>query len=153
MRLVLYQPDIPQNTGTLIRLCACLNVPFDIIEPCGFTFTDRQLQRAAMDYAADAELCRHASWNHFLLQISGRLILGTTKGDSAYTNFAFQADDYILLGQEQSGVPKEIHERADARLYIPMRNGARSLNIAVAGAMILGEALRQTHGFTESDTS
>ena len=100
-----------------------------------------------MDYAADAELCRHASWNHFLPQISGRLILGTTKGDSAYTNFAFQVDDYILLGQEQSGVPKEIHERADARLYIPMRNGARSLNIAVAGAMILGEALRQTDGF------
>ena len=151
MHLVLYQPDIPQNTGTLIRLCACLNVPFDIIEPCGFTFTDRQLRRAAMDYAADAELCRHASWNHFLPQISGRLILGTTKGDSAYTNFAFQVDEYFLLGQEQSGVPKEIHERADARLYIPMRNGARSLNIAIAGAMILGEALRQTHGFATAN--
>ncbi|SVA86698.1 uncharacterized protein METZ01_LOCUS139552 [marine metagenome] len=147
MRLALYQPDIPQNTGTLIRLCACLDVPIDIIEPCGFTFTDRQLRRAAMDYTKDAELRRHDSWDQFLPQIAGRLVLATTKADSPYTKFTFQADDHILLGQEQSGVPEEVHEQADARLQIPMRKGARSLNIAVAGAMILGEALRQTHGF------
>ncbi len=147
MRLALYQPDIPQNTGTLIRLCACLGVPLDIIEPCGFTFTDKQLRRAAMDYAKGASLQRHDSWTDFLPATTGRLILATTKSANPYTTFAFQADDIILLGQEQSGVPMEVHDRADARLRIPMRGGARSLNIAIAGAMILGEALRQTDGF------
>lgn len=147
MRLALYQPDIPQNTGTLIRLCACLSVPLDIIEPCGFTFTDRQLRRAAMDYADGVDLSRHDSWRHFLPRITGRLILATTKGDHPYTDFAFRKNDIILLGQEQSGVPEEVHARADARLHIPMQKTARSLNIAVAGAMILGEALRQTNGF------
>ncbi len=147
MRLALYQPDIPQNTGTLIRLCACLGVPLDIIEPCGFTFTDKQLRRAAMDYAAGAMLQRHKSWSDFLPTASGRLILATTKSASPYATFAFRADDIILLGQEQSGAPAAVHDRADARLRIPMQAGARSLNIAVAGAMILGEALRQTDGF------
>lgn len=153
MRLALYQPDIPQNTGTLIRLCACLSVPLDIIEPCGFTYTDRQLRRAAMDYADDVNLKRHDSWDHFKADRadrahrSGRLVLATTKGDRAYTAFDFQSGDTILLGQEQSGVPEEIHDQADGRLHIPMQKGARSLNIAVAGAMILGEALRQTQGF------
>jgi tRNA (cytidine/uridine-2'-O-)-methyltransferase len=159
MRLALYQPDIPQNTGTLIRLCACLSVPLDIIEPCGFTFTDRQLRRAAMDYADDVILHRHDSWDHFKAdradranradrtQRAGRLVLATTRGELAYTAFDFQSGDTILLGQEQSGVPEEIHDQADGRLHIPMQNGARSLNIAVAGAMILGEALRQTQGF------
>jgi tRNA (cytidine/uridine-2'-O-)-methyltransferase len=147
MRLALYQPDIPQNTGTLVRLCACLGVPLDIIEPCGFTFTDKQLRRAAMDYADRAELKRHNSWADFVPTLSGRLVLASTKGARPYTDFAFRADDLILLGQEQSGVPDEVHTRADARLVIPMQGGARSLNIAVAGAMILGEALRQTNGF------
>lgn len=147
MRLALYQPDIPQNTGTLIRLCACLAVPLDIIEPCGFTFTDKQLRRAAMDYAHGVDLARHDSWDHFLPGITGRLILGTTKGDRPYTEFSFQPDDIILLGQEQAGVPDAVHARANARLHIPMQKGARSLNIAVAGAMIVGEALRQTNGF------
>lgn len=147
MRLALYQPDIPQNTGTLIRLCACLGVPLDIIEPCGFTFTDKQLRRAAMDYAAAATLQRHDSWLDFLPTVNGRLILASTKSAEPYTAFAFRADDIILLGQEQSGVPDEVHARADARLRIPMRAGARSLNVAVAGAMLLGEALRQTNGF------
>ncbi|HJM92540.1 MAG: tRNA (cytidine(34)-2'-O)-methyltransferase [Alphaproteobacteria bacterium] len=152
MRLALYQPDIPQNTGTLVRLCACLDVPLDIIEPCGFTFTDKQLRRAAMDYAERAELTRHNSWADFIPGLTGRLILATTKGARPHTDFAFRADDIILLGQEQSGVPNEVHDRADARLVIPMRGGARSLNIAVAGAMILGEALRQTDGFATETT-
>jgi tRNA (cytidine/uridine-2'-O-)-methyltransferase len=122
----------------------------DIIEPCGFTFTDRQLRRAAMDYADDVILHRHDSWDHFKAdrtQRAGRLVLATTRGELAYTAFDFQSGDTILLGQEQSGVPEEIHDQADGRLHIPMQNGARSLNIAVAGAMILGEALRQTQGF------
>lgn len=147
MRLALYQPDIPQNTGTLIRLCACLGVPLDIIEPCGFTFTDKQLRRAAMDYAADVALVRHDSWDHFLPTVTGRLILATTKSRQPHTAFEFAAQDIILLGQEQSGVPDDVHDRADARVHIPMQGGARSLNIAVAGAMILGEGLRQTNGF------
>ncbi len=152
MRLALYQPDIPQNTGTLVRLCACLDVPLDIIEPCGFTFTDKQLRRAAMDYADRAELIRHDSWADFLPGLNGRLVLATTKAAQPYTDFAFRAGDIILLGQEQSGVPDEVHERADARLVIPMQGGARSLNIAVAGGMILGEALRQTNGFATDMT-
>ena len=147
MRLALYQPDIPQNTGTLIRLCACLGIPLDIVEPCGFTFTDKQLRRAAMDYADSVDLARHDSWAHFLPTVAGRLIPATTKSDKPYTAFAFEPHDIILLGQEQAGVPTDVHDRADARLYIPMQKGARSLNIAVAGAMILGEALRQTNGF------
>ncbi len=147
MHLALYQPDIPQNTGTLIRLCACLAVPLDIIEPCGFTFTDKQLRRAAMDYAEGAEVYRHDSWEAFLPQLQGRLLLATTKGNEPYAGFTFQPDDVILLGREQAGVPDTVHDRADARLFIPMAPGARSLNIAVAGAMILGEALRQTSGF------
>ena len=136
-----------------MRLCACLDVPLDIIEPCGFTFTDKQLRRAAMDYAERAELARHNSWADFIPGLTGRLILATTKGTRPHTDFAFRADDIILLGQEQSGVPNEVHDRADARLVIPMRGGARSLNIAIAGAMILGEALRQTTGFATETTN
>ena len=151
MRLALYQPDIPQNTGTIVRLCACLGVPQDIIEPCGFTFTEKQLRRAAMDYAERAELRRHISWEDFKPAVKGRLILASTKAAIAYTEFSFQADDTILLGQEQAGVPNEVHNHADARLTIPMQGDARSLNIAVAGAMVLGEALRQTGGFATTD--
>ncbi len=151
MRLALYQPDIPQNTGTLIRLCACLGVPLDIIEPCGFTFTDKQLRRAAMDYARRAVPRRHDSWDDFLPTVAGRLILATTKSAQPYAGFSFRPGDIILLGQEQAGVPGWVHERADARLVVPMWEGARSLNVAVAGAMILGEALRQTNGFVRAD--
>jgi|TARA_B100002003_G_C13908045_1_gene442065 tRNA (cytidine/uridine-2'-O-)-methyltransferase len=152
MRLALYQPDIPQNTGTLIRLCACLGVPLDIIEPCGFTFTDKQLRRAAMDYAGEVALQRHNSWADFVPSMTGRLILATTRGADPHLTFAFRPDDIILLGQEGSGVPAEVHDRADARLRIPMRTAARSLNIAIAGAMILGEALRQTDGFVTAQS-
>jgi tRNA (cytidine/uridine-2'-O-)-methyltransferase len=146
MRLALYQPDIPQNTGTLIRLGACLGVAVDIIEPCGFLFSDKKLKRAGMDYVELAEVARHDSWKAFL-DVNGkkRLVLLTTKGATALPDFAFRADDILLLGRESVGVPDEVHRRADARLRIPIRG--RSLNVALAGAMVLGEALRQTGGF------
>jgi len=150
MRLALYQPDIPQNTGTIIRLCACLGVPLDVIEPCGFTFTDRQLRRAAMDYAPLAEVQRHASWTRFRDAAAGRLILLTTRGDAAYTAFRFADDDVLLFGSEAAGVPQDVHDAAAARLRVPMRADARSLNVAVVAAMVLGEALRQTGGLAAS---
>ncbi len=147
MRLALYEPDIPQNAGALIRLGACLGVGVDIIEPCGFVFTDRGLKRAGMDYLELAEIARHASWAAFRAAAKGRLVLLTSKGTTAYTEFAFAGDDIILLGRESVGVPEEVHRAADARLRIPLKPGLRSLNVAQAGAMVLGEALRQTKGF------
>jgi len=146
MRLALYQPDIPQNCGALIRLGACLGAGVDIIEPCGFLFDDKKLRRAGMDYIELAKVVRHASWQAFLEARAGaRLVLLTTKADQAYLDFAFRADDVLLLGRESEGVPHDVHERADARLRIPLK--ARSLNVAQAGAMVLAEALRQTQGF------
>ncbi|MGA7673946.1 MAG: tRNA (cytidine(34)-2'-O)-methyltransferase [Rhizomicrobium sp.] len=148
MRLALYLPDIPQNCGALIRLGACLGVGVDIIEPCGFLFSDKKLRRAGMDYLEQAEIVRHASWPAFLEVRRGlRLVLLTTKGAESYLDFAFRADDVVLLGRESEGVPAAVHERADARLRIPLKTGMRSLNVAQAGAMVLGEALRQTKGF------
>lgn len=150
MRLALYQPDIAQNTGTLLRLGACLGVPVDVIEPCGFPFSDRGLRRAGLDYLAAAELCHHASWSVFeaARRDSGaRLILLTTRARLPYTAFAFQATDILLVGRESAGVPDEVHAAADGRLVIPLRPGRRALNVAVAAAMALGEALRQTGGF------
>jgi len=148
MRLALYEPDIPQNAGALIRLGACLGVALDIVEPCGFLFSDRGLKRAGMDYVAQAEIVRHLSWTAFLAARGpGRLILLTSKADASYTDFAFAPDDTILLGRESAGVPDEVHAAADGRLRIAMRAGLRSLNVAQAGAMVLGEALRQTRGF------
>jgi len=141
----------PLSTGYPAKYRHPDPVPLDIIEPCGFTFTDKQLRRAAMDYAEGADLARHDSWTHFLPTVAGRLILATTKSTRPYAKFAFRENDIILLGQEQSGVPEEVHGRADARVYIPMQKSARSLNIAVAGAMILGEALRQTNGFDSAN--
>ncbi len=150
LRIALYQPDIPQNTGALLRLGACLGAPVDIIEPCGFVITDRGLRRAGMDYLDMTSMQRHDSWTMFLealAQRRGRLILLTTKAGIAYTSFHFQPGDTILLGRESAGVPSEVHERADFRLTIPMRGATRSLNVALAGAMALGEALRQLDGF------
>lgn len=152
MRLALYQPDIPQNTGTILRLAACLGVPVDIIEPAGFAMTQKALRRAGMDYLDIAEMTRHRSFAHFLDDTASggaRLVLLTTKGETPYTQFSFRPDDVLLLGRESAGVPPEVHARADARLTIPMRAGVRSLNIAVAASMVLGEALRQTAGFPE----
>ncbi len=146
LRLALYQPDIPQNAGTLIRLGACVGVPVDIIEPCGFVLSDRNFQRAGMDYLDLAAMQRHVSWAAFCdahATRGGRLILLTTKAVASYTGFAFQPGDTLLLGRESAGVPGDVHDRADARLIIPMQPYCRSLNVAIAGAMVLGEAVRQ----------
>ncbi len=148
MRLVLFEPDIPQNTGSLMRLAACLGVPLDIVEPCGFHLEDRRLRRAGLDYLERLDLTRHASWQAYReaqRQIPGaRLVLLTTRGETPYTGFAFRPGDCLMLGRESAGVPEEVHRAADARLRIPIRPGLRSLNVALAGAMALGEALRQT---------
>jgi tRNA (cytidine/uridine-2'-O-)-methyltransferase len=150
MRLALYQPDIPQNAGALMRLGACLGVGIDVIEPCGFLLSDRNFRRAGMDYLAGAEIARHPSWARFREDFRGRLILLTTKAAIPYADFAFQPGDTLMVGQESAGVPGDVHAAADARLVIPMRAGMRSLNVAQAAAMVLGEALRQTRGFPET---
>ena len=151
MRLALYEPDIPQNAGSLMRLGACLGVGVDIIEPCGFLLSDRNFRRAGMDYLAHADIRRHESWarfrDNFSANVSGRLILLTTGGDRPYSDFAFAAEDTLMVGRESAGVPEAVHEAAFARLVIPLRPGLRSLNVAQAAAMVLGEALRQTKGF------
>ena len=164
MRLALYQPDIPQNCGALIRLAACLGVGLDIIEPCGFLLDDRRLKRAGLDYHALAEVRRHPSWGDFRTAFQTarreaaepgprpRLLLLTTGGDRSYTDFDYAAEDVLLLGRESAGVPAEVHAAAEARLVIPVRAGCRSLNVAQAGAMALGEALRQTAGFPPGGT-
>ncbi len=151
MRLALFQPDIPQNAAALMRLGACLGVPIDVIEPCGFVFSDAGFRRAGLDYLDRAQVARHASWEAFCAALSGRLLLLTTRADMPYTALAFLADDTLLVGRESSGVPDAVHGRADMRLKIPMKPGLRSLNVAQAGAMVLGEALRQTDGFTKNE--
>jgi len=151
MRLALYQPDIAQNTGTMLRLAACLEVGVDVIAPTGFDMTDRALRRAGLDYLAHVEIVRHASFADFEAerQRSGsRVVLLTTRAELSYTSFVFKASDTLLVGRESAGVPEAIHEAADARLRIPIRPGLRSLNVAVAAAMALGEALQQCGGQT-----
>ncbi|HUK08155.1 MAG TPA: tRNA (cytidine(34)-2'-O)-methyltransferase [Stellaceae bacterium] len=149
MRLALFEPDIPQNTGALMRLAACLDLALDVIEPAGFLMSDRRLKRAGMDYIEVLDWRRHRSWRDFLAALphASRLVLLTTRGTLPYHRFMFRPDDVLLLGRESAGVPEQVHARADARLLIPMRPGLRSLNVALAGAMVLGEALRQTRGF------
>jgi tRNA (cytidine/uridine-2'-O-)-methyltransferase len=146
--LVLYQPDIPQNAGAILRLGACLGVPVHVIGPAGFDLSDRALRRAGLDYIGAAELVRHLSWPAFLAgRPPGRLVLMTTHGAEPHLGCAFHADDLILLGRESAGVPEVVHAAADLRLRIPMRPGMRSLNVGMAAAMAIGEALRQTGGF------
>ena len=153
MRLALFQPDIAQNTGTLLRLSACLDLPMDIIEPCGFLFNDKGLKRAGMDYLDKASYRRHASWDDFLdfraknPQEYGRIILLTTHASKPYTDFKFEPNDIILMGRESAGVPEIVHQTADARLLIPMNKNARSINVALSAVMVVGEALRQTNLF------
>ena len=151
MRIALYQPDIPQNAGTLIRTGACLGLAVDIIGPAGFDVSDRALARAGLDYAEKAAVRWHESFVAFEQWRrdghGGRLVLLTTKADRTYTEFNFAEDDILLLGRESAGVPQAIHDLADARLAIPLRAGLRSLNIAVAAAMVIGEALRQVNGW------
>jgi len=149
LRLALYQPDIPQNTGTLLRLAACLAVGVDLIEPLGFLFDDRRLRRAALDYATLLELRRYPSWPGFVAgrDRASRLVLMTTAGSVPLHRFAFAAGDTTLLGRETAGVPQEVHDAAGARIVIPLCPPARSLNVALAGAIALAEALRQTNQF------
>lgn len=150
MRIALYQPDIPQNTGTILRLAACLGVEAHIIEPTGFPSSDRAFRRAGMDYLDQVRLRRHASWVAFEDWRQAerlRLVLLTTAADTSYLDHRFGPDDILLLGRESAGVPAEVHAAADLRLKIPMQQGLRSLNVAMAAAMAVGEALRQTDGF------
>jgi len=147
MRIALFEPDIPQNAAAIIRLGACLGVPVDIIEPCGFLFSEAGFRRAGLDYIERAEITRHASWEAFCAARAGRLILLTTKAAHSYTAFAFAPGDTLLFGRESAGVPDHVHDTADARLRIPLRPGLRSINLAQAAAMAVGEALRQTQGF------
>ncbi len=150
MRLALFEPDIPQNTGTLIRLAACLGIDIDVIEPCGFVFGEAQMRRAGMDYLEIARIRRHASWTAFETwrsESGGRLVLLSTKAAKPYTDFVYGSDDILLVGRESAGVPDTVHATADVRVRIPMVAGARSINVALSAAIVLGEALRQTAGF------
>jgi tRNA (cytidine/uridine-2'-O-)-methyltransferase len=149
MQLALYEPDIAQNTGTILRLCACLGVAAHIIEPAGFPVSDRAFRRAGMDYLDQVTLRRHSSWAVFDAWRRGerhKLLLFTTRAARSYLDHSFAADDILLFGRESAGVPEDVHAAADARLTIPMRPGLRSLNVAMATAMAAGEALRQTGG-------
>lgn len=148
MQLALFEPDIPQNTGTLLRLGACLDIDIHLIEPAGFSLTDKAFRRAGLDYADRATLVRHASFEAFCRdRPAGRLVLLTTKSRVSYVSWRFDPSDILLLGSESEGVPDDVRRQADAAITIPLANGARSLNVAVAGALVLGEALRQTDGF------
>ena len=150
MEIALFQPDIAGNVGTTLRTAACFGVPAHIIEPCGFPFSDGALKRAGMDYATRANVRRHADWSVFqawLGETGHRLVLLTTAGATPLPGFAFETGDVLLLGAESSGVPPHVHDAAGARVAIPMREGFRSLNVAVAAGIALAEALRQTKGF------
>jgi tRNA (cytidine/uridine-2'-O-)-methyltransferase len=149
MQVALYEPDIAQNTGTILRLCACLGVAAHIIEPAGFPVSDRAFRRAGMDYLDHVTITRHGSWQAFDLwrrDAGVKLALFTTQGATAYLDHRFDENEVLLFGRESAGVPDAVHAAADARLTIPMRQGLRSLNVAMACAMAVGEALRQTRG-------
>ena len=151
LHLALYQPDIPQNTGTMLRMAACLGIAVDIIEPAGFPVSDRAFRRAGMDYLDQLAIERHVSWMRFLdFAKAGRHrpVLLTTKASIAHCNFAFQPGDILIVGRESAGVPEHVHSAIEARITIPMREGLRSLNVAVAAAIASGEALRQLGGWT-----
>lgn len=150
MRLALHEPDIAGNVGTLLRLGACLGVPVDLIEPMGFPWGAAALRRAGMDYADAADVRRHADWDAFRAATPGRLVLATNKGATGLWDARFKADDVLLLGSEGRGAPEHVHAAAGLRVAIPMRAGMRSLNVAVAGAMVLGEMVRQTRGLGRS---
>lgn len=146
MRLVIFQPDIPQNTGTMLRLAACFGLAVDLIEPCGFVFDDRRLRRAGMDYLEGVDLLRHSSWASYQAwrsQHPTRLILLTTKATDRYCDLQFEPTDSLLVGRESGGVPQDVHDATDHRVTIPMQPGFRSLNVALAAALVVGEAQRQ----------
>ena len=148
MRIALYQPDIPQNTGNIFRLGACLGVSIDIIEPTGFVFDDKKFKRSSMDYIDYLDYKRHDDWDHFydwIKENKFRLILMTTKSNKSLYNFEFRPSDILLFGRESAGVPENIHKIVDYRLTIPMQDGVRSINLSSSVALVLGEALRQTN--------
>jgi tRNA (cytidine/uridine-2'-O-)-methyltransferase len=154
MRIALFQPDIPQNTGTILRLCACLNVEAHIIEPAGFPVSDRHFRRSGMDYLDQVSITRHDSWPKFeqWRRAKGfRLLLFSTKGVGSYLDYRYNAADILLFGRESAGVTDEVVAAADARLVIPIKPGLRSLNVAMAAAMALGEALRQTRSVSKEE--
>ena len=141
--IALYQPDIAANVGAIIRLCACLGVPLHIIEPCGFPWDERRVKQVAMDYLQQCALTRHVSWRAFQQDVPGRRVLLTTKAAVDYRRVEYTADDVLLLGRESAGVPDDVHEAADIRVAVTMASKARSLNVGMAAAMVLGEAMRQ----------
>ncbi len=152
MRIALYEPDIPQNAGTVLRTAACFGIGVDVIEPCGFVWDEKRLRRAGMDYLDGVDMVRHSSWrqyheDHQAQTAPGRLVLMTTKGSVPYAAFTFLADDTIVLGRESAGVPDIVHATVDARIRIPMATGMRSLNVAVSAGLVVGEALRQLNAY------
>lgn len=149
MRIALYQPEIAQNVGAVLRLGACLGVAVDLIEPLGFAWDDKRVRRTAMDYIDAVAISRHCDFAAFHASTAGRLILLSTKGEQSPYDFAFRADDTLLLGKESGGVPPEVAAECDATLRIPIRGDVRSLNLATAAALTLGEALRQTEGLPQ----
>lgn len=153
MRLALYQPDIPPNTGTMLRLAACMGLAVDIIEPCGFPFSEKSLRRSGLDYLDHVQIRQHLSFEDFQVwrrQRGHRLLLLSTKAAQPYTECQFEPGDILMVGRESSGVPPEVFEAADKQIVIPMSGGLRSLNVAVAASMVLGEALRQQGCFEVS---
>lgn len=154
LRLALYQPDRPHNLGAALRLCACFGVPLEVIEPCGFPLDDRRIREAALDYHARASWTRHTDFAAFesaRLAQGRRLVLLSTRGEHSYHRVSFGANDVLMVGRETAGVPEAVHQRAGLRVRIPMRPGLRSLNLAVAAAIVLAEALRQTGGFADAE--
>jgi tRNA (cytidine/uridine-2'-O-)-methyltransferase len=153
LRLALYQPDIPQNTGTMLRMAACLGLGADIIEPAGFPVSDRHFRRSGMDYLDHVDLVRHISWTHFnterVLQ-KRRLVLLSTQAEYSHAAFRFEVGDIIMVGRETAGVPAEVHAAVDARIRIPMHAQMRSMNVAISAAMAVGEALRQLGAFAQA---
>ncbi|WP_420433770.1 tRNA (cytidine(34)-2'-O)-methyltransferase [Hyphobacterium sp.] len=144
MRLVFFQPDIPQNLGASIRLAACFDAGIDVIEPCAFPLNDRAMRRAALDYAPLADFRRHDSYDHWQASRGpGRMVLFTTQGAESLWDFSFQRDDQLVFGRESAGVPEAVHGDADARIFIPIRPEARSLNVAMSAGIALAEAMRQ----------
>lgn len=151
IRIALYQPDIAGNTGTILRLAACLGFEVDIIEPAGFDLSDRNLKRAGMDYLSTSKLTRHVNWQQFeewRATTDRRLVLASTKAAAPYTSLTYQDNDILLFGRESAGVPDHVHDASNQRIIIPMVDGQRSINLALSVAMITGEALRQTNSFT-----
>ncbi|MCK8456501.1 tRNA (cytidine(34)-2'-O)-methyltransferase [Sphingomonas faeni] len=147
MRIALYQPDIAGNVGAILRTAACMGIGVDLIEPMGFTWSDKAVARAGMDYVGVVDVVRHVDWDAFLGQVTGRIVLLTTKGAVRLDVAEFREDDVLLMGSEGAGVPEEVHARADVRVLIPMRPGLRSMNISVATGIVAAEALRQTGGW------